>query len=222
MQGLPLPPVAAPGQAPPGWDPGAEPAVVYMEGHACNRLAAGPLERPLRLVLDAHNRAEVPAGCHADSDNAQLFVLHALWTDDAEAAGYLARTFGLPARPTPIAPETQALGAAGRLHTWTWGDPQAPSTLRVEDPDLPWSLQRHLRLFWLHGDGLGMLDLDYTFHDSPHAWRPAQGTLAPPMLLGGTAGGALLGTAGWLPSFAVTGTFTFYRDRACAEPEAGP
>ncbi|MFO1535470.1 MAG: hypothetical protein ABR586_07385 [Thermoplasmatota archaeon] len=210
----------APGEAPPGWEPDAlAPSGVRVGAYGCHRLAVGPLERPVRLLFDAHDHATIPATCKAPAnDPAEAFVLHGLWSDDAEAARYLNATFGLPARPTPIAEQAQGLGAAGRLHTWSWGDPQARSTLSVADVGDPWSFSRHVRLFWPHGDGVGMLDLAYTYLDPSRLWRPAQGTLQPPMLLAG----AFAGPVAWQPSFAVAGSFTLYQDRACLKPEAGP
>ncbi|MCA1818550.1 MAG: hypothetical protein LC620_00600, partial [Halobacteriales archaeon] len=56
----------APGEAPPGWEPDAlAPSGVRVGAYCCHRLAVGPLERPVRLLFDAHDHATIPATCKA-------------------------------------------------------------------------------------------------------------------------------------------------------------
>ncbi|MEA3204239.1 MAG: hypothetical protein QOI63_1919 [Thermoplasmata archaeon] len=208
----PLPGAAAPGQAPPGWEPrtNAMPSVI-LTALACSRLALGPFERPVRLLLETHERATPPPACWG---NLPYGIVASVWVDDVEVAGYLVDRLGLPAHATRF---EEAPGPAPGLRTWTWGDPAARSSLTLDGQDAAAVGGPQRNLLWPRGDGIGRLTL--ALHaDSPLESLPTTGTMQPPMLLAGSPGGAFTGTAYWYPHLTASGALALFKDRSCLEP----
>jgi hypothetical protein len=221
---LPLPRSLAPGQPPPGWEvpPGdTETAAVILGGFDCARLSLGRFERPVRIVYDAHGHLAAPRPCFGTaSPPPTVLGLNSLWVSDPEVAAEL-RSYGMPAYATNITEAVAADAGAARLRTWAWGDPLAPSTLTFSEGGALRATTRSLRLVWLHGEGLGMLELEQS-HTSPSpttGW-PAHGSAQPPMLLSTLPEGRFAGQALWHPTLAATGQVTLYKDLLCAQPEA--
>lgn len=222
----PIPAALSPARPPQGWE-GEPTHALFLLGFECGRLALGPFERPVRLLVEAHTDAVVPAGC-ARGARTQDLVLHAAWLDDAEVAAFLAQAYGLPAAAAAFEAGTVGQGGA-LLRTWRWAAPgHASSDLRVPDagsqlPDF-WAN----RLLWPRGEGLGTLTLsfDRTRASAGDLQAPLQGegTMAEPMLMAGLPGGRFAGPTQTFPRMEADGAFSLFRDRACQsrEPPGGP
>ncbi|MCA1810966.1 MAG: hypothetical protein LC623_03020 [Halobacteriales archaeon] len=220
----------APGQPPPGWQPGSPLNLisrVIMQEYHCNRIAIGPYERgPVNLLLESHTNAAYPANCTSSATVfTNFYVISSLWIDDPDIAGYLNTTMaGLPIHVTSFQVSDQATGPL-LDRTWQWGPTQPPSTLTIHDDQRyeahePW----HDRFFWPRGNGIGVMQIDATGPGAagPYASRPVEGTMQPPMLLASQNGGRFAGDSQWQPSVDGTGVFTYYLDKACQQPEPQP
>lgn len=213
----PLPAAAASWETPPGWEPPAgDLPKARMAGLECDRLGLGPFERPVRLVWDSHTHATFPDACHRAEVYEMTSLVGTVWIDDAEVARFLNETYGLPARAATVTPAMQ-----GQTRTWTWGDAAGTSQVTFlpnplgEPQDVP------ILLLWEQAGRIVSLGLQPDGRTGPVPTElPAFGTLAAPALLASMPGGAFASTAAWSSGFAAEGSFTFYRDLMCEEPEA--
>ncbi|MEA3203462.1 MAG: hypothetical protein QOI63_1137 [Thermoplasmata archaeon] len=198
------------GSVPRGWA-GAQPlATLGLQGWACQRLSLGAFERPVHLILEAHDLAEVPAGCLGNATATRVWVVESAWADDAQVAHALRADYGLPAHQAAIAVQDAGAGPT-TLHEWSW----AGSRVTVPDDgtqDRGPPLRD--RFFWARGAGVGSLDLAQSATQPAAAPRPVQGTAAPPLLFAALP--AFAAPGGWSPHASADGRFTLYEDLACA------
>jgi hypothetical protein len=216
-----------PGSAPPGWEQslapdgsaiGSDDDILALH---CERVAWGPFERPLDLLFDDHSKATPPGGCTDSASRTR--VLHGLWAD-AELAGYLASTYGMPVHAATFEVAHGALGEPSAA-TWTWSEAGEPeSTLTVHSLDAgDFAAEFNERLAWDTGDGVSILALAGSVvmaGDQPVLSGPNQaieGTLRPPMLHAERAG-AYAGTGETLLSSDWTAEVLEFGDHRCERP----
>lgn len=217
----------APGTPPPGWepdDPANDFTQTFYGGAECNRIHVGPYERgPLRFVWDGHTNADIPAACVTNQTAlTHLQILNVFAINDPDIVDFLKKHYGFPAIYAEIQVQPQSLGGPLVERAWSWAPPGQPaSKLNVLDDGTSQPHNFADRFWFLHGNGLGQLDVDYTRTVQALTGRPSYGSMQAPMLMPPPAGN-FVGTATYYPSMSGEGVFKFYSDTLCQSPEPMP
>ena len=208
-------------EVPPGWaQTTGDISSMQINTFHCNRVSIGPFERPVTGMTESHNKITVPPQCIAfNPDIIDVDVLVALWVDDAQVAGYLHSTYGMPVR---IAKFDYAADTTTPVEqrTWSWSsDNSTPSRLTmpfVPGSNTPGSFT--LRMMWHNGTAVSALDYSEvsTVQNNVDALA-SYGLLQPPMLYARTAPFPYVGRADtWTGD--ITGTIYRFGDLECKKP----
>src|ERR1051326_7899077 len=203
----------------PGWDPdprhpASEIREIVME---CARLGWGAIERgPIRFVLEYANNFRAPTACITGTA-LQSWILHAMWTDDAEVARRLATSEGLPVNATPISVVGTDVAAAYQADV-SWGGPASTLTSDQESaPNQPAILGAPARLIWRNGAGVSYLDFggDKVSGPTYPNDRDVRGTMHAPMLMA-TLNENYVGTGFGFAGGQFGGEIVRFKDLQCA------
>lgn len=188
-----------PGRRPPGWEESAiRSTSIDVRTFSCQRMAVGPFERgPIQIAIEHHSNFHLPESC-GEGDFTYPQVMSFIHVSDADIAGYLAGSLGMPASAATFT-VSQTPGPAS-IEEWSWQpEGSEPYVLRLPITDLNRQFG-HLveRVIWFNATNLGYMDLDLEIHDdtggptsgsmgAESAYRQGGARLADYAALGGTS-----------------------------------
>ena len=217
----PAPAAPTGSEVPPGWEQPIDTISSYqLIVFRCGRVSIGPYERPVTGMTEAHNKITVPQQCiDFNSDLNDIYVLAALWIDDAEIAAHLRTHYGMPVRVATFNYEDESVSSGQR--SWTWATESFPAS----EMNLPFvdgtgnAAEWTSRLVWHNGTGVSVWDKkESSVGDNLPQALGVYGVLHEPMLHARMDGEPVAGRGGTFIGD-LSGAIYRFGDLECKKPQ---